>query len=319
MNNITADLGSRKIVASKLSNCIIWIAVVSVFCISIHFGDEMRDSVVHSFRICTTSIIPSVFPYMILCDFISHIKSDSGSISRIISRIYGIHPLGSRAVLLGNVFGFPIGARSAVSLYNQGTINKSECARIAGLSTNPSLSFVVFVTGAAMRGSITEGYILYFSTFCATLLAALITRNTNAKCDNNAFIYGQKFNLISSIQSAASACITLIACVALFSCTITLCDVAINNVVLTAIVSMLLEIGNATATLSALTLPDATSFALTATALGFSGISVHMQIESVLPPEIPRAIYYRLKLTEALLSGIIAYLFYTVCQALSII
>lgn len=319
MNNSTAGLVCRKSVASKLYNSIIWIAVVSVFCISIHFGEEIHDSVVHSFRICTTAIIPSVFPYMILCDFISRMKSDGGPISRIISKIYGIHPIGSRAVLLGNVFGFPIGARSAVSLYNQGTIDKKECARIAGLSTNPSLAFVVFVTGATMRGSIAEGYILYFSTICSSLLAALITRNINDKYDNSAFIQGQKFNVIASIQSAATACITLIACVTLFSCTITLCDVAIKNIVLTAAVSMLLEIGNATATISALALPGAISLAITAAALGFSGISVHMQIESVLPPEIPRAIYYRLKLIEALLSGIIAYLFYTVCQALSII
>lgn len=319
MNIGSITLKQHKSVVAKISKYLVWLAVITIFSISIYYGDRIRDSVVRALRICATSIIPSVFPYMILCDYISHMENCSGFIGSIISRIYGIHPQGARAILLGNIFGFPIGAKGALSLYSHGIVDANECARIAGLSTNPSLSFVVFVTGVAIRGSIIEGYILYISVIFATLLTSVLFKNSNIKLPITNFISRQNYDLIKSIQSAASACLTLTACVSFFSYLIEMCDLAIRNAFFTLAVSLLLEIGNATVIISELEIPNTISLSLTALALGFSGVSVHLQIESILPPEIPRAVYYRTKAIEAIMAGAVSYLICVLCQTLSII
>ncbi|MBQ9761401.1 MAG: hypothetical protein IJW16_08665 [Clostridia bacterium] len=125
-------------------------------------------------RLCAHTVIPSLFPFMVLSELIV-----SGGIGKTLlrqigkpfCRLFRLSADGCCAVLLGMLCGFPIGARSACLSYRQGQIGKNEAERILCFSNNPSSAFLITAVGGSLWGNPRFGIALYLTV----LLSALIT------------------------------------------------------------------------------------------------------------------------------------------------
>ncbi len=126
--------------------------------------------------LCVRTVIPSLFPFMVISDLLV----SGGAISflgRILERpcraLFGVSGEGGCAVLLGALCGFPIGARSAVNMYDTGKISRRELERLLTFSNNPSSAFIISAVGISLFGARELGVRLYAMTLLSSLAVGI--------------------------------------------------------------------------------------------------------------------------------------------------
>ena len=290
----------------KWKNFIIIPILISSLCITALFllASELKDAFILGVRLAVGSILHSVFPFMILADYMSaSISKISRRLVERISRRLGISSQGVSLLLIGLLCGFPVGARTVANAYLRGTISREECERLCAVANAPSPVFVISGIGL-IRGSIVEGVLLYASVVCSALICTAVFPGLERFSPISNENQGQNFDISDSIKRAGNASITICAFVIFFSMVNSLVKKLLPSPYLSAIVCCFLEIGNAAKTLKETALPQNISLGLCGFSLGFSGLSVLLQSFAFIPPEISRK---RIVFTK-LLQGAIAFI-----------
>lgn len=145
-----------------------WVAfgILSVFCLLLILrnSDIAIRHMSHGLRLCATTVVPSLFPFMVISELIvssGAIRAVGGLIAPPCRKLFGISAESASAVILGMLCGFPIGAKSAVSLYKKGRIDLDELEHVLTFSNNPSSAFLISAVGVSMFGSRSFGVLLY--------------------------------------------------------------------------------------------------------------------------------------------------------------
>lgn len=286
---------------------------ISIAVILAFNANAVRESVIDGIRLSALSVIPSLFPFFILSDFLScGYEPDNGVISRNICRVLGISQTCLGSVLIGFICGFPLGIKSATELYSKGKISREECEKLCAVTNNPSMAFVISGVGAGMRGNIPEGVILYISVVISAIVMCIFIRSKFQKTSDFDNISKQRFDLSLSIKSSALSSLYVSSYIIFFSALLGLIRSICKNDFLNIAFATVLEIGNAIFVISkSKALSHVFAFTLSGFALGFSGISVFMQAASYLPSEIKKARLLGYKLIQGAISAVCATVLYS--------
>lgn len=129
--------------------------------------------------LCGNVIIPSLFPFFVL----SSLLVDLGLVGYVGRAMEGImYPLFrvsgpcASALALGFIGGYPVGARTAISLYRQGLCTRAEAQRLLAFCNNSGPAFILGVVGAGVFGSGRVGLLLYLTHIAASCLVGLLFR-----------------------------------------------------------------------------------------------------------------------------------------------
>ena len=272
--------------------------------------NAVREALNISIKLCISSIVPAVFPFMIHSDFLManiSIKRES-RVSRLFSKVTGINASGGLAFILGNICGFPIGAHISTELFENGDIGEDEYKRLLPISTNPSLAFVVSGVGMGIRGSFADGIKLYISMLLATIISSIIWKSEMSALNFYSKSSKSEFSLVDSIKSAMNSLIYVFAYIFFFSIVINVIFSFGFSAHITALISTFLEVGNACSSIHLAKFPLSLSLAITAFSLGFSGISMYVQALSFANKNTKQSMYIRIKLTEGIFAFAIAFL-----------
>ncbi len=265
----------------------------------------MRLGIERGIRLCVTTIIPSVFPFMILSSMmIGYSVFDRMSfLSRTFEKLFHINKNGLTAFLCGSLCGFPLGAKCAAEAYERGVISKDECERLIGFSSNASPAFLICGVGA-MRGSIAEGVLLYAAMLFSAVIVGIIFGIKKEAHPRPIVHKTEDFSFTDTVERAGINTLYVCSYLLLFSALIGILQAFIfKNAVISAIFLPFLEIGSATAFLSQTKLSPIFSLALTAFAASFGGLSVHLQSAGLLRgTEISMKPYYVSKLLQGAIS-----------------
>ena len=269
----------------------------------IFYAEGVRSAFTGGVRLAVCSVLPSVFPFMIIADYIrSGQMPEGGPLSRLFGRAFGL-PSGALGIYLTGVLcGFPVGVRSAAEAYRSGTISGEECERLSAIASSPSPAFVISGVGL-MLGDIGLGSALYICVILSSLLVGAIFARKSGKIEKPSYNSRQRFDLVASVKNAGYASVAISSYIIFFSILLSALKTVIRSDSLIAVLSCLLEVGNAAATLSGDSgIPPAPRLSLIAFSLAFSGLSVHMQSFSFLPEEISRRRIILLKLFQGLVA-----------------
>jgi len=140
---------------------------------------EAMEGAKEGIALCLNVITPSLFPFFVL----SSLVVDLGLAARLGRAMEGLmRPLfrvsGScaAAVALGFVGGYPVGARTALQVYEQGLCSKTEAERLLAFCNNSGPAFILGVVGAGIFGDSRVGLLLYLTHALASLLVGLLFR-----------------------------------------------------------------------------------------------------------------------------------------------
>lgn len=129
--------------------------------------------------LCGNVIIPSLFPFFVL----SSLTVELG-LATYLGRLFApiMYPLfrvpgeGAAALILGFVGGYPVGARTTLSLYESGSCSADEAERLLAFCNNSGPAFILGVVGTGVFSSSKAGLLLYLAHAAASLCVGLIFR-----------------------------------------------------------------------------------------------------------------------------------------------
>lgn len=135
----------------------------------------MRDGL----KLCGNVIVPSLFPFFVLSSLVVEL-----GMSRYLGRLFQpvmaplfrVNGACASALALGFVGGYPVGARTAISLYQNGQCSKTEAERLLAFCNNSGPAFILGVVGAGIFASSTVGVLLYLAHAMASVCVGLLFR-----------------------------------------------------------------------------------------------------------------------------------------------
>ena len=127
-------------------------------------SDVSLSEMKRGLSVCAGVLVPTLFPYMVISEML--VRADLGYylgkiLEQPMRRIFGISGSGAGALALGIICGFPIGAKTAVTLYSRGELSNNECKRLLAFCNYPSAPFVIFAVGKNLLGNTLLGLFLY--------------------------------------------------------------------------------------------------------------------------------------------------------------
>ena len=130
-------------------------------------------------RLCGNVIVPSLFPFFVLSSLVVELGL-SRYLGRLFQRfmvpLFRINGACASALALGFVGGYPVGARTAIALYQSGQCTKTETERLLAFCNNSGPAFIFGVVGAGIFHSGPAGLLLYLTHVAASLAVGLLFR-----------------------------------------------------------------------------------------------------------------------------------------------
>ncbi len=129
--------------------------------------------------LCFNVIVPSLFPFFVLSSLVvdlglaAYLGRAMEGLMRPLFRVSGSC---AAAVALGFIGGYPVGARTALQLYQQGLCSRTEAERLLAFCNNSGPAFILGVVGAGVFGDGRVGLLLYLTHALASVIVGLLFR-----------------------------------------------------------------------------------------------------------------------------------------------
>lgn len=256
-------------------------------------SEALTSAASRALLLCARSVIPSLLPFMAVSGFALrsgfafYAGRAFGGISRKLFKVGGE---GGVAFVIGLLSGYPIGAEFAAGLYRSGRCSKDEAERLIPFCNNAGPAFLISGVGAAMRGSLSDGIIIFFAQLLSAILCGVALRFTSNEVMSREAIspppecaFGETFS--ASVESVASGLVKMCGYIVFFAVLCASLDILLSyfGIVLPAALSALLygflEVTNGCSFAAEIAGPA--GCALTACIAGWSGLSVMAQTASL--------------------------------------
>lgn len=272
----------------------------SLFCILLIFKNgTLASQYIHrGLLICANSVIPSLFPFMVLSELLISSGFGEKLLSRItlpLCRLFLLPSPCVTAMLLGLLCGFPIGAKAVASALQRGTISQPDAERTLCISNIPSSAFVIGAVGGSLWESTRFGVALYLSVIASTLLWSIFdalrerkrTKNTKVSSVQNICLIEPKRGaklFTDSIASSCSGILSVCAYVVFFSALMGALSAILTDLgapkLFCASLFSLMELSQGVSYATGMENIHTAAY-LSAFTCAWSGLSVHCQVISV--------------------------------------
>lgn len=130
-------------------------------------------------QLCYNVIIPSLFPFFVLSSLVVELGL-AGYLGRALEKLmrplFRVPGACASALVLGFIGGYPVGARTAIELYEKGLCSKTETERLLAFCNNSGPAFILGVVGAGVFGSSKAGALLYVVHIAASVCVGILFR-----------------------------------------------------------------------------------------------------------------------------------------------
>ena len=307
----------RSLRCERTAIVILWMLSLFVLFYFLRSPSTAKNAVKSALDVCAVGLIPSLFPFVVLVSIIN-----SSGLSQRISKIVGV-PLGvifgisesaSSAIILGALGGFPIGAVCTRELYTSAEITKSDAERLITFTNNASPAFCIGVVGASFFGDTAFGVRLYLCQMISGVTVGILQRKK--VCAQSVSKNGtEHIDLARTVTAAISNGALTMLTICAFAVFFAVVGDALCTTVRHYFGDMFATLVGATCEITlgartSVTLGGNISRILCAFAVGWSGISVHMQVSSILADtKISMRRYYLCKLMQGILTASLICLF----------
>ena len=155
------------------------IAVLSFSAALVAAPEQAVEGAKNGLILCFNVIVPSLFPFFVLSSLIVDLGLAAylgRALEGLMRPLFRVSGSCSAAVVLGFIGGYPVGARTALQLYQQGLCSKAEAERLLAFCNNSGPAFIFGVVGAGVFGNSRVGLMLYLTHTLASLFVGLLFR-----------------------------------------------------------------------------------------------------------------------------------------------
>ncbi len=299
----------------KIKSLFLFSGLVYIIFLLMGYFDEIRPCIICAAKMWATVLLPSLFPYLIISQYVSQsgILSVMYPIQRLVSALFNICYESAGIYICSLISGYPSGALCTSQLQKEGVIEFEEAKRLICFTNNPSPIFLISAVGGCMLGSVKDGIAIYTIQTIAAAMWGVGSGLKNPKSAKNI----KKSTMCSvSFTDCCSKAVTtileiggyiIIAAAAGKIILISLEKGAIgNNLTNSMIVYSFLEISNGMKALSPLA-SNPICFGVMCACASWGGISVILQIASASPKGISFKKIVSSKAIQSILSLFMGY------------
>lgn len=291
-----------------------YFSLIVIFCcvfLIFRYPDAVKSGVNEGLSICFYTIIPSLFPFMVLSTYIvkSNILSPAYKLFSIPVKVLFRQPAPAISVILMSMIGgFPIGIKMTNDLYTKGQINKNQAQRLCLFCMNAGPAFIITAVGTNMLRSTKAGIIIYsslcISSFVSGIISSFIAEKEQEKIKSKNDRPLQLTSLSASVTDSIQSIFGICAWVVLFS-GITMCikEFGFPENIYLYTTSFLEVTKGCSLLVGKAPLPFITGI------IGFGGICVHCQVLEYLKNIDFKYLHFFIsRILNGVLSGVISHL-----------
>ena len=232
-------------------------------------------------NVCIRTLIPSLFPFMILCGLINgNSDGHTGRLLRGIGKFCHMPPGCESILVTGFLGGYPVGARSVSALYDKGVITEDDARRMTVFCNNAGPSFLFGVLGSVFEDIKTIFLLWGVQILSALLMGHFLPFRENGK-PNTHVSHSQ--SLSESLQSGIRVMGTICGWVIFFRTVLEYLEKWVFNCIslpLEILLTGMLELSNGCIILSQIQ-NEFLRFLMASAMLSFGGICISLQTASV--------------------------------------
>ena len=132
------------------------LAVLCCFSALLLLPEVSAQAVRDAMLLCVQTLIPSLFPFFVLSSLLIACGASellSALLSPLMRPLFGLSGAGAAALALGLCGGYPVGARTAAELVENGALSQEEGERLLAFCNNAGPGFLLGVCGAGVFSS----------------------------------------------------------------------------------------------------------------------------------------------------------------------
>ena len=277
------------------------------------FSKSNIQAVKNSLNIWFNNVIPPLFPFFIATELLNHTnipKVFGNMFNKIMRPIFNVPGIGAYALIMGIISGYPVGAKIVTNFRNQNLCTKEEAERLITFTNNSGPLFILGTVGISLFFDYSIGLLLLFTHILACISVGIIFRfwkskekeKRNTNIINNNITFNSLGEILSkSIIYAINSVILIGGFIVLFGIVLSILQktyilnflkipfIPIFNLLniktefIIPILTGILELTNGVTTVSSITSQNlATNVIISAFLLGFGGISIMLQVLSII-------------------------------------
>lgn len=299
----------------KYSNQIIIILTFITLILVLINKNLVSESILSSLYIWYNTLVPSMFPMIIISDILityNSINIIPNIITKTISKLFNISNNAVIIFILSLVSGFPTNAISIKKAIDTKIITKEEGEHLLLFCNFANPLFILETVGSFYLKNNTYGLIILISHILSNIIIGLLFRKHNHP-KNNYIIEqnkSQSFNTVlsNSIYKSINSLLLIAGTVTLFLILTTLITHIFNlNNYLTLIIKSILEMTMSLSYLSNLNINNTLKVIISSSIISFSGLSIHLQVISSLD-NIKYKNYLKGRILSLVFSSLISYI-----------
>ena len=168
---------SRLLSKERVRDLLLGLALLCATLALMLYPQPSMEAAKSGLALCYNVIIPSLFPFFVLASLVVELGM-SRCLGRlfqpVMAPLFRVNGACAAAVALGFIGGYPVGARTAIALYESGQRSRTEAERLLAFCNNSGPAFILGVVGTGVFGSGAAGLLLYLAHVAASLLVGVL-------------------------------------------------------------------------------------------------------------------------------------------------
>lgn len=279
------------------------------------FSNSNMQATKSGLKLWVNSVLPSLFPFLVATELLSYtniVNFVGRKLDKFMVRTFNVPGTSAYAFILGMISGYPVGAKAVCQIYSEGLCTKKEAELMLAYTNNSGPLFIIGTVGISMFGSTTIGLILLITHILSSISVGIIFGKITGK--KNIQPYNKIYNndkknvplsslgevLGNSIMSSIKTILIIGGFVVLFSVIISILKhsgifvifikilkpIFINSDFILGAITGIIELTNGLNTISLIHIKSISiNILISAFLLGFGGISIMLQILSIISKE----------------------------------
>lgn len=314
----------------KILESIFIITILIFLGIEILIGSEAVLNVTQfSIEIWKSNIFPSLFPFFVLSELLIHygfVELVSELFRNIMYKLFRINGYASFVFIMSIISGFPSSAKYTRELYINGKLNKEEASKLLTFTHFSNPLFILGTVSISFLKNKDVGILILLCHYIVNIVIGLLFRNyapskleykkisiknailmMHKKRIANATSFGKLIS--TTILNTLQTLLIILGTVTIFLIITTIIDKNLYlNQYYQSIINGAIEMTQGLKYVSLLEIPLKLKSILTVMILSFGGLSVHMQILSILSDtDIKYLPFLTARLLHSALSGLLLY------------
>ena len=198
--------------------------LIFILFLFIKYPEIIGSGVKDGLTLLGTTLIPSLFPFMVVSSFISDnrlVETLIQKVDKFSKKLFKTSGNGVLAFFLGVLGGYPVGAKTIAENFRQKRISQNEAERLFYWCITPSFSFAVTAVGTFMLNSTSLGIIIYTSCILSSLTIGILCRflsdNSYAEASQSYIPQDNVQLLVDSVKNGIDGMLGISGWVLLFS------------------------------------------------------------------------------------------------------